>query len=137
MNTFAQTVDLLHRGMSASVVRHAVTANNIANAETPNFKRTTVNFESELRRALDSTRQRPALELTQTNPMHFSNHRERDWRDVQIRRVVDFTSVYGNNGNNVDPEQEHVLMLQNQMSFMVLARAVDFEFGQVSRVLRG
>jgi flagellar basal-body rod protein FlgB len=114
-----------------------VIANNIANADTPNFKRTTVNFESELRRALDSGSQRPAVELTQTNPMHFSNHSERDWRDVQIRRVLDFASVYGNNGNNVDPEQEMMLSLQTRMTYMLLANAASFEFGQVSRVLRG
>ena len=137
MNTFANTVDLMHRGMSAGVVRRAVIANNIANAEVPNFKRSTVNFESELGRALDSGRQRPALELTQTDPMHFNNHRERDWRDVQIRRVLDFASVYGNNGNNVDPEQEFALALQNEMKFSLLANGVDFEFSQVSRVLRG
>jgi len=137
MNTFMKTVDLMHRGLSANVVRRSVIANNIANAETPNFKRTTVSFESELRRALDSGRQRPALELTQTNPMHFNNHREQDWRDVQIRRVLDFASVYGNNGNNVDPEQEFSLALQNQMQFELLANGLDFEFSQVSRVLRG
>jgi len=137
MNTFAQSVDILHRAMSANLVRRAVIADNIANAEVPNFKRSTVSFESELGRALDSRRQRPALELAQSNPMHFSNHRERDWRDVQIRRVVDFATAYGNNGSNVDPEQEFTLALQNQMAFDLLANGIDFEFGQVNLVLRG
>jgi len=137
MNTFTKTVDLMHRGMSANLVRRAVIADNIANAETPNFKRTTVSFESELKRALDSNRQRPVLEMTQTNPLHFNNHRETDWRDVQIRRVLDFTTTYANNGNNVDPEREFTLALQNQMQFELLANGIDFEFSQVSRVLRG
>ena len=137
MNTFTQTVDLLHRAMSANVVRREVIANNIANADVPNFKRTTVSFESELKRALDSRNQRPAVELTRTHERHFNNHREQDWRDVQIRRVVDFASVANNNGNNVDPEQEFMLALQNQMSFMLMADAANFEFSQVSRVLRG
>jgi len=137
MNNFVETVDLLHRGLSVNVVRRAVIADNIANAEVPNFKRSTVNFESELRRALDSRRQRPAVELTQTDDRHFPNHRERDFRDVQIRRVVDFASMYNNNGNNVDPEQEFTLALQNQMTFELLANSIDFEFSQVMRVLRG
>jgi len=137
MNTFTKTVDLLHRAMSANLVRRAVIADNIANADVPNFKRSTVSFESELRRALDSGRQRPAMELTRTDPMHFNNHRERDWRDVQVRRTVDFVSVYNNNGNNVDPEQEFMLALQNEMTYMLLADSINFEFSQVSRVLRG
>ena len=137
MNTFTQTVDLLHRGMSASVVRREVIANNIANAETENFKRTTVNFESELKRAIESGRQKPALELTRTHDLHFNNHRVREIGEVQIRRVVDYASISNNNGNNVDAEQEFMLALQNQMHYMLLADAANFEFSQVSRVLRG
>jgi flagellar basal-body rod protein FlgB len=136
MNSFQKTVDLLHRAMNAQVVRRSVIANNIANADVPNFKRSTVNFESELKRALDSQHQRPAVELTTTNPRHFPNFRVQDFRDVQIRRVLDYTSAYNNNGNNVDPEQEFMLSVQNQMAYDLFARSVMFEFGQVNQVLR-
>jgi len=136
MNSFSKTVDLLHRAISATTVRRSVIANNVANANVPNFKRSVVNFESELKRVLDSEKQKPALELTQTNPMHFSNYRERDYRDVQIRRVLDYTSSYNNNGNNVDPEQEFSAAVTNQMAFNLLAQAVSFEFNQVNQVLR-
>ena len=54
MNSFTRSVDLLHRAMDVSSLRYNVTANNLANAEVPNFKRTSVNFESELKRALES-----------------------------------------------------------------------------------
>jgi len=136
MNSFQKTVDLLHRAMSANVVRRSVIANNMANANVPNFKRSIVNFESELKRALDTEKQKPAVELTQTHPLHFSNYRERDYRDVQIRRVLDYTSTYNNNGNNVDPEQETMLSLENQMNYSLLAKAVDFEFEQINLALR-
>ena len=136
MNTFSKTVDLLHRALSANTVRRSVIANNMTNAHVPNFKRSVVNFESELKRALDTEKQKPALELALTNPKHISNFRERDYRDVQIRRVLDYTSTYNNNGNNVDPEQEFALSLQNQMSYMLFAQALTFEFSQVNQVLR-
>jgi flagellar basal-body rod protein FlgB len=137
MNTFAKTVDLLHRAMDAGTVRRSVIANNLANANVPNFKRTIVNFESELKRALETEQQRPALELTLTNPKHIPNWKERDYRDVQIRRVLDYTSTYNNNGNNVDPEQEINAALENQMSYTLMAQAATFEFSQVNQVLRG
>jgi flagellar basal-body rod protein FlgB len=137
MNSFAKTVDLLHRAMDANVVRRSVIANNMANANVPNFKRSTVNFESELKRALDTEKQKPALELTLTNPKHIPNYKERDYRDVQIRRVLDYTSTYNNNGNNVDPEQEFMAATENQMTYMILAQAATFEFSQVNQVLRG
>ena len=136
MNSFTKTVDLLHRAMSASAVRREVIANNISNAASYGFKRSDVNFESELKRALDTEKQKPALELTQTDPRHFSNYKARDYRDVQIRRVLDYTSQYNNNGNNVDPEKEAMASLENQMSYTLYAKAVEFEFDQVNQVLR-
>jgi flagellar basal-body rod protein FlgB len=136
-NKFGKTMDLLHRSMDASVVRRSVIANNLANANVPNFKRSMVNFESELKRALETEKQKPALELELTNPKHIPNWKERDYRDVQIRRVLDYTSTYNNNGNNVDPEQEFMLALENQMSYSLLAQAATFEFSQVNQVLRG
>jgi len=137
MNTFAKTIDLLHRAMDASTVRRQVIANNLANANVPNFKRTDVNFESELKRALDSENKRPALELNMTHPGHFPNYKERDYRDVQIRRVLDYTSTYNNNGNNVDPEKEFMLATHNQMSYTLFAQSAAFEYSQISKVLRG
>ena len=136
MNTFAKTVDLLHRALDANTVRRQVIANNMSNANVPNFKRSIVNFESELKRALETEKQKPPLELELTHPDHIPNFKERDYRDVQIRRVLDYTSTYNNNGNNVDPEQEFNDALRNQMSYTLYAQAAAFEFGQVNQVLR-
>jgi flagellar basal-body rod protein FlgB len=136
MNTFARTVDLLHRAMDVSVIRRSVIANNLSNADVPNFKRTNVNFESELKRALESEKQKPALELNLNNDRHIPNWKARDYRDVQVRRVLDYLSTYNNNGNNVDPEQEIMLATQNQMAYMMYAQAASFEFSQVQRALR-
>ncbi|AEF83891.1 flagellar basal-body rod protein FlgB [Treponema primitia ZAS-2] len=135
-NNFEKTVDLLHRSMDAALIRRDVIANNLANSEVPNFKRSNVNFESELKRALETEKQRPALDLTLTNPKHIPNWRERDYRDVEPRRVLDYTSTSKNNGNNVDAEQEVMLALENQMMYTLLAQAQTFEFSQINMVLR-
>jgi len=137
MNTFAKTVDLLHRAMDAGTVRRSVIADNIANATAKDFKRTEVNFESELKRALDSEKKRPAMEMNMSHPGHFPNYKEKDYRDVQIRRVLDYASSYNNNGNNVDPEREFMLATRNQMNYTLFAQAAAFEFSQINQVLRG
>jgi flagellar basal-body rod protein FlgB len=137
MTNFEKTIDIVHRAMDASAIRRDVIANNIANAEVPNFKRSDVDFESELERALDSKVQRPVLELALTDPKHISNWRERDYREVKPRRILDYVSKSKNNGNNVDAEQEFMRALQNQMLYTLLAQAETFEFGQVNLVLRG
>jgi flagellar basal-body rod protein FlgB len=136
MNSFEKTVDLLQRAMDANLIRRDVIAHNMSNSQVPNYKRQIVNFESELKRALETEKTRPALELTLTDPRHIPNWRERDYRDVKPRRVLDYTTTYNNNGNNVDPEQELMGALENQMTYTLLAQAAAFEFSQVSRALR-
>ena len=136
-NNFSKTVDLLHRAMSTSSLRQAVYANNFANQNVPNFKRTEVNFESELGRALHSEQQRPVLALNLTHPDHIPNWQPRDYQDVQPRRVLDYLTQVNNNGNNVSPEEEFNLLLKNQLRYMLLSQMTAFEFGQVSMVLRG
>ena len=136
-NTFSKTIDLLHRGMSTASLRETVIANNLANADVPNFKRTDVNFESELKRALDTEKQKPVLELRLTNPSHIPNWQPRDYQEVTPRRVLDYLSQSDNNGNNVDAEEEFNLLLKNQLRYMLFASAASFEFSQVNMVLRG
>ena len=136
-NNFSKTIDLLHRAMSTASLRGAVYSNNLANANVPNFKRTEVNFESELRRALDTEKQKPALELEVTHPTHIPNWRPRDYQEVQPRRVLDYLSQTNNNGNNVSPEEEFNLVLKNQLRYIMLSQATTFEFSQLNMVLRG
>ncbi|MCL2008281.1 MAG: flagellar basal body rod protein FlgB [Treponema sp.] len=136
-NSFSKSIDLLHRAMSTSSLRGAVIGNNLANADVPNFKRTDVNFESELGRALKTEKQRPALELNRTHQRHFPNWEPLDYREVMPRRVLDYVSQSNNNGNNVDPEEEFSLLLRNQLRYSLLAQMATFEFSQVNMVLRG
>ena len=136
-NSFSKTIDMLHRGMSVATMRQSVIANNLANAEVPNFKRTDVNFESELKRALDSEKQRPALELNLTHPKHIPDWEPRDYQEVRPRRVLDYLTQSDNNGNNVDAEEEFNLLLKNQLRYMLMAQSATFEFSQVNLVLRG
>ncbi len=135
-NDFTKTVDILHRAMDASLVRRDAIADNMANADVPNFKRSTVNFESELKRALDSEKRKPALALAVTNEKHIPNWRAQDYRAVEPRRVLDYTTTAKNNGNNVDAEEEMMASLQNQLMYTLLAQAETFEFGQINLVLR-
>jgi flagellar basal-body rod protein FlgB len=135
-NNFTKTVDLVHRAMDANLIRRSVIANNLANSEVPNFKRSEVNFESELKRALDTGKQRPPLELTLTDPRHIPSWREKDYREVEVRRVLDYVSTSKNNGNNVDPEQEIMAALENQLMYTLMAQAETFEFSQINMVLR-
>jgi flagellar basal-body rod protein FlgB len=136
LNNFSKTVDLIHRSLDAETVRRETIANNMANAEVPNFKRSEVNFESSLLRALESENQRPAVEMTVRDPRHLSNVQVLDYQDVRPRRVLDYLTQSKPNGNNVDPDKEFQLLVENQMKYMLLTQSASYEFKQVNSVLR-
>ncbi|HNL11339.1 MAG TPA: DNA-binding transcriptional repressor EbgR, partial [Turneriella sp.] len=50
---WGRTQYLLEKGMDVSQMRHKVFADNIANVDTPHFKRSEVGFEAELRRVIE------------------------------------------------------------------------------------
>jgi flagellar basal-body rod protein FlgB len=133
--SFGKTVDILHRTMDVSLLRRQVIANNMANADTPNFKRTVVNYESELARALESERV-TGLEAKMTNTRHIPFQRPTNYRDVQPRRVLDYLTTAKNNGNNVDPEQELNNAMHNQLMYTLMSDALNNRFARVNLVLR-
>lgn len=134
-NSFGKTLDIFHRTMDVAILRRSVLADNIANADTPNFKRSEINFESELKRALD-TEKNKGLEAALTNSRHIPFNRVYDYRGVGPRRVLDYLSTSDNNGNNVDLEEESMLLLQNQLSYDLMSRVVSNQFTQLNLVLR-
>lgn len=132
MNSFSRSVDLLHRAMDANTLRYQVSANNLANSEVPNFKRSSVNFESELKRALDSEKAaKDTFQMTTTDERHISSTGVRDYRDVEPRRVTDYLTTSKANGNNVDAEQEAMEILKTQMNYQLLTQMQAFEFSQI------
>mgnify|MGYP006266884379 FL=1 len=136
-STFGRTVDVLQRSMDVSLLRQDVIANNIANSDTPNFKRTEVNFETALRDALESEqRTRQEFPAALTNEQHIPFDRPVDYRNVEPRRVLDYQTTAKNNGNNVDIEQESMELLNNQLLYTLMSDAVRAKFSQLNLVLR-
>ena len=133
---FGRNLDILTREMEVSTLRRNVIANNISNAGTPNFKRSDVNFESQLKRALDSEKRVSDFPQFVTNPKHIPFDKPIDWRQVAPRRVLDYLTEAKNNGNNVDIEQEGMDSMNNQLLYTTLAQVISSEFQRVNLVLR-
>jgi len=132
---FMRTQDILQRSMSASLIRQEVIANNIANADTPHFKRSEVAFESELARALDGYNSRAFPEAA-TNSRHIPFYRSKDYREVKPIISVDYVTTYRNDGNNVDIEKEMVDTKENALRYMAMAQRVSDNFKTLSIVMK-
>lgn len=129
-SSFGKTMDVLHRSMDVELLRRSVIADNIANADTPHFKRTVVNFESQLKKAL-----RPERDMALSVDVSW-RERNISYDDVRPSRELDFLTLSDNNGNNVDAEQEMMLSVQNQMRYNLMAQAITSQFQQINTVLR-
>ena len=137
MNSFSRSVDMLHRAMDVSALRYQVSANNLANSEVANFKRRSVNFESELKRALESEKRAgETFQLKTTDARHIQSEKPYDYRTVEPRRVTDYLSVSKANGNNVDAEQEAMLILKTQLNYQLLTQMENFNFSQMKIALK-
>ena len=134
--SFGRNLEFLSREMNVATLRRNVIANNIANANTPNFKRSDVNFESQLKRALDSEKATTPFKQFITDPKDIPFDKPMDWRQVRPRRVLDYLTEAKNNGNNVDIEQEGMDSLNNQLLYTTLAQVISSEFQRVNIVLR-
>lgn len=134
--SFGRTLELITREMDVAALRQNVIANNIANSDTPNFKRSVVNFESQLRRALDSETVRPPFPQAVTNSRHIPFDKPMDWMQVRPRRVLDYLTESKNNGNNVDIEEEGTNSLTNQLLYTTLTQAISSQIQGVNIVLR-
>lgn len=137
MNSFTDNIELLHRTMDVAALRYHVTADNIANSEVPNYKKQTVCFESELKRAFESRdNEHNSFRMNTTDPRHIQSEVPRDWKKVEPRRVTDWASIVNANGSNVDAEEEAMNAVKIQMQYRLLSQLTNFEFGQVGIAMK-
>lgn len=120
------------------MLRRKVIADNIANADTPHFKRSEVSFEAQLRRAIDSEKyvRENAVPARMTDTRHIPFFRALDYQGVQAKTHIDYLSKMRNDGNNVDPEHEVTLALKNQLRYQAMSTQINSMFKEMNIVLR-
>jgi flagellar basal-body rod protein FlgB len=110
----------LATALDGLALRQKVTANNIANVDTPHFTASRVDFESSLRAALDSG----TLDTSSLG-------------DPTIGTVLPTSGPPSATGNNVDLGTEEMTALQATFRYQLLSRAVGDRFGLVTTAIGG
>ena len=132
-----RSLKLLEMGLETAVVRRDVISNNIANVDVPNFKRSEVSFEANLKRALESERAVAEEPLLQTSmPGHVSHRQAVDYRSVAPGVQTDFLSTMRADGNNVDMEDEMTKMARNQMQYTLYVDRIGSQFRNWNSFIR-
>lgn len=122
---------LLEGGLDGLSLRNRVLADNIANADTPGFKRSDVNFGNVLQAALGN--QDPGqLELKRTSPRHLPGTGSLNGNFV----ILDQTTTIRNDGNNVDIDQEMTNLAENTLQYNALARSLTSHLAMLRQVIQ-
>jgi flagellar basal-body rod protein FlgB len=123
---------LLEKSLDASTMRQRVISNNIANVDTPYFKRSEVSFENLLQQQMSSTQQ---LEGYRTDPRHF--YIGGSVQQISPQVIVDQNSIMNNNLNNVDIDTEMSQLAKNQLTYNTEIQQVSHEIKQLRLAIDG
>ncbi len=120
-------INVLDKAADASWTRNEIIANNIANVNTPGYKRQDLNFEDELERALGDSRYK-------SMDAKVSGLRN---KKLQARVVNDYSNFsYRYDKNNVDIDTENVTLAANQVKYQGLMAGLKSEFSNLQSVCK-
>ena len=122
--------DYLGRGLAAATMRHEVISNNIANVNTPNFKRSAVNFEDLLAKELHLDNDGRRLGMVRTHDRHLPMA-----LPGKVHAVIeeDGTTTMRVDNNNVDIDIEMAGLAKNQLYY----NAMTTELGSFINRMKG
>ena len=120
-------INVLDRAADAAWQRNEAISNNIANVDTPGYKRQDVAFESVLQQALGNNR----YESMDDKVANVALSRLRG------RAYLDYANYsYRLDGNNVDIENENVMLAENQLKYQGLISSINQEFTNLKTVMK-
>ncbi|MBQ7065639.1 MAG: flagellar basal body rod protein FlgB [Lachnospiraceae bacterium] len=120
-------INVLDKAADASWLRNEAISNNIANVDTPGYKRQDVDFESQLTKALGMSRYETmdskvaGVTLSNLKPSTYTDYSGYSYR-------LD--------GNNVDIDSENVALANNQLKYQALITSVNQEFANLKSVMK-
>lgn len=127
MKLFSDSFNTIERSLKYSALKHEVTAQNIANADTPNYKGKKVSFGKVLDDAIST------VKIRTTDPRHIANSKQMDPAITLSDRQVQ----HGHNGNNVDIDKEMSDLAANQIYYSVLTERLSDKFNSLQNVIKG
>lgn len=121
-NQIKETTDVYKKVLDGLSTRQHVFANNLANVDTPNFKRSEVTFEEQLSRSILQQKGDafPGIPISYTNPLHFSLDDYTPY--IQPDVIIDKNTTYRNDGNNVDIDLEMTKLAKNEVAYSAVSQ---------------
>lgn len=129
MDKIMKSVNFLSNALNGLWLRNEVISHNISNANTPNYKKLTVNFEDTLKKALNEK----GSNLKTTHEKHISNSIAID--SVQPNITVEDKYSYRIDGNSVDIDVESANLAKNAIMYNAVLNQIIGEFNKLKNVI--
>ncbi|MGN0141358.1 MAG: flagellar basal body rod protein FlgB [Roseburia sp.] len=122
-------INVMDKAADASWLRENVITNNLANVDTPGYKRQDVDFESVLKRELGRSKYE-----TLDKKIRGLNG---DLSGLTVSSYTDSANYsYRLDRNNVDVDTENVELASEQLRYELLTTAINEEFTRMKAVLK-
>ncbi len=122
---------VLEKALDGSWLRGEAISQNIANVDTPNYKKKTVSFEQVLGDALDGS----SFKGFRTDKRHIPiGATDIDSADIKVTQDNSSLSMRLD-GNNVDVDSEMALMAKNNIMYNTLIQKVSGEFRKLKSAI--
>ena len=128
MSLFSGTISSLENALNYASLKQKVSSNNIANADTPNYKAKAVSFSKMLESELSNT-----INAKKTDVRHYEFSSSGSMNGVYVKENVS----YNHNGNSVDIDQEMGSLAMNQIYYNAVTDRINGKFQSLQSVIRG
>lgn len=124
-------INVLDKAADGSWARNNAIANNIANIDTPNYKRQDVSFQAELQHALKASKYTSLdTKVRELNEGNRLSH-------IEPRTYTDYANYsYRLDKNNVDVDNENVELASNQIVYQAIIQSINSEFTNLKTVIK-
>ena len=139
LNSLLQStqVSILEKALSAASLRHKVISNNIANVNTPKFKKSEVSFEDRLATAMDSQNTSASSLLARTHERHLPIQSKTANLNVEPTVNTITTNSFRTDDNNVDIDGEMAGLAKNNIYYNAVADRINKYFSNIKTVING
>lgn len=118
---FDKTTSALGASINMRLMRHNITASNIANAETPGYHAKKLDFEEALARAVDTDKMR-GVSMTHSEHIPVGGG---GFRALRPDIYENPEGAVDNDGNTVDLEKEMSTLAENQIQYKTALQLIN------------
>ena len=109
-------INQFEKSLTASWMKNEAIANNIANVNTPNYKRETVEFEDLLKSAMGNA----LMPMTRTDEKHMPIA-----QNLEPKVIKERGTSFRKDGNNVNIDVEMAELAENQIKYEAITRQLN------------